>query len=76
MIFKGYILHARRPICQIIFTIYGHSIPIDKLNKAYTYQKIYFAHNQHGKKLILAKHEITLTISALDLLVKEQIAEQ
>jgi len=29
-------------INQIIFTINGHSVPIDKLSKAYTHQKIEF----------------------------------
>ena len=29
-------------INQILFTINGHSAPIDKLNKAYTHQKIEF----------------------------------
>ena len=33
---------------QITFTIDGHCVPIDKLNKAYIHQKIRFARSQHG----------------------------
>ena len=35
---------------HIIFTINGHSVPIDKLNKAYTYQKIEFTRSQRGER--------------------------
>jgi len=61
---------------QIIFTINGHSVPIDKLNKAYTHQKIYFTHSQCGEKVILAQREIALSISLLELSAKEQITEK
>ena len=61
---------------QIIFTINGHLVPSDKLNKAYTYQKIEFTHSQCGEKVIPAQHEIALRISLLELSVEEQIAEQ
>jgi len=57
---------------QIIFTINGHSIPIDKLNKAYTHQKIDF---QSGEKVIPAQHEIALSISLLELSIKEHITK-
>jgi len=46
---------------QTIFTISGHSVPIDKLNKAYTHQKIEFTHSERGEKVILAQHETTLS---------------
>jgi len=36
---------------QIIFTINGHSIPIEKLSKAYTHQKIKFTRSQHGENV-------------------------
>jgi len=37
---------------QMIFTINGHLIPIDKLNKAHTHQKLEFTRSQHGEKVI------------------------
>jgi len=37
---------------QIIFTINGHSVPIDKLNKAYTHKKIEFIRSQRGEKVL------------------------
>ena len=40
-------------INQKIFTIDGQLVPIDKLNKAYTPQKIEFTHSQYGEKVIL-----------------------
>ena len=61
---------------QIIFTINGHLVPIKKLSKTYTHQKIEFTCSQRGKKVVLAHREIALTISLLGLSVKEQIAEQ
>lgn len=54
-------------ISQIIFTITGHSIPFDKLNKAYTYQKIEFTYSQRDENVMLAQCEAALTISLLDL---------
>jgi len=48
---------------QIIFTINGHSVPIEKLNKAYTHQKIEFTCSQRGEKVIPAQREIALSIS-------------
>ena len=61
---------------QIIFTINGHYVLIDKLNKAYTHQKIEFTRIQHGEKVIPAQHEIALSISLLELSIEKQIAEQ
>ena len=60
---------------QIIFTINGHSVPTDKLNKAYTHQKIEFTCSQRGEKVILVQREIVLSISLLELTIKRQIAE-
>ena len=42
-------------INQIIFTINGHSAPIEKLSKAYTHQKIKITRNQRGEKVMLAQ---------------------
>jgi len=50
--------------------INGHSVPIGKLNKAYTYQ-IEFTPSQRGKKLMPAQRETTLAILLLKLSVKE-----
>jgi len=61
---------------QIIFTINGHSVPIDKLNKAYTHLKIEFIRSQRGEKVISAQREIALSILLLELSIKEQIVEQ
>ena len=61
---------------QIIFTINGHSVPMEKLNKAYTHQTIEFTCSQCGEKVIPAQCEIALSISLLELSIKEQIAEQ
>jgi len=61
---------------QIIFTIKDHSIPIEKLNKAYTHQTIAFTQSQRGEKVISAQREIALNISLLELSIKEQLAEQ
>jgi len=51
-------------------------VPIDKLAKACTHKKIKFTRSQHGEKVIPAQSEIALSISLLELSVKEQIAEQ
>ena len=61
---------------QLIFTIKGHSVAINKLDKAYTHQKIEFTRNQCGEKVIPAQREITLSISLLELSIKEQNIEQ
>jgi len=61
---------------QIIFTINGHSVPIDKLYKAYTHQKIEFTRSQRGENVIPAQREIALRISLLELSIKEQITER
>jgi len=61
---------------QIIFTINGHLVPIDKLNKAYTRQKIQFTSSQRGEKVIPAQSEIALSISLRELSIEEQITEQ
>jgi len=63
-------------ISQIIFTINGHSVSIEKLSKAYTHQKIEFACNQLGDNIMPAQCEIALIISLLKLSIKEQIPEQ
>jgi len=42
---------------QIVFTINGYSVPINKLNKAYTRQKIKFTRNQRGERVIPAGQE-------------------
>jgi len=60
-------------ISQIIFTKNSHSIPINKLNRAYTYQKIEFTCSQHDEKLMPGQREIALTISVVDLSIKVQI---
>ena len=61
---------------QLIFTINGHSVPINKLDKAYTHQKIEFTRSQRGEKVIPAQREIALSISLLEMSIKEQIIEQ
>ena len=61
---------------KIIFIINGDSVLIDKLNKAYTHQKIEFTRSQGGEKLIPAQRGITLSISLLKLSIKEQITKQ
>jgi len=63
-------------ISQIIFTINGHSISINKLNKMYTHQKTEFTYNWRSEKTIHIQHEIPLTISLLKLSIKEHIDEQ
>ena len=63
-------------ITQIIFIINGHSISIEKLSKAYTHKKIEFTRSQRGEKVTLAQQEIALTISLLELSIKERIVEQ
>ena len=57
-------------------TINGHPVPIEKLSKAYTHQKIEFTCNQCGEKVMPAQHEVALTISLLELSIKEQTVEQ
>ena len=49
-------------INQIIFTIDGHSVPIEKLSKAYTHHKIEFTRSQHGEKVMPAQCKVVLTI--------------
>jgi len=63
-------------INQIIFTINGHSVHIEKLSKAYTHQKIEFTRSQRDEKVMPAQREVALTISLLELSVKEHIIEQ
>lgn len=63
-------------INQILFIMNGHLVPIDKSNKAYTDQKTEFICNQLDEKVIAAQREIILTISLLELSMKEQISEQ
>ena len=58
---------------QIIFTINGHSVPIEKLSKAYTHQKVEFIRSQRGEKVMPAQRKVALTISLLELSVKEHI---
>jgi len=58
------------------FTINSHSVPIDKLSKAYTHQNIEFTRSQRGEKVMPAQREVALTISLLKLSIKEQIIEQ
>jgi len=43
--------------------------------KAYTHQKIEFTCNQHSEEVILTQTEVALTISLLELSIKEQIVE-
>jgi len=66
---------CKQTIDQIIFTINGHSVPIEKLSKTYNHQKIEFIHSQHGEKVMLTQCEISLTIPLLELSIKEQITE-
>jgi len=61
---------------QLIFTIKGHWVPINKLDKACTHQKIEFTRSQRGEKVIPAQREIALSISLLELSIKEQIIGQ
>jgi len=51
-------------------TINGHFIPIHKLNKAHTYQKIEFTHSQCCEKVIPTQRQIALTILLLMLSIK------
>ena len=60
---------------QIIFTIKGHQVPTDKLNKAYIHKKIEITRSQCGEKVIPAQGDVALIISLLELSIKEQIAE-
>ena len=60
-------------INQIIFII---TVPIEKLSKAYIHQKIEFTLSQRGEKVMPAQQEVALTISLLELSLKEQIVEQ
>ena len=46
------------------------------LSKAYTYQKIEFTRSQCGENVMLAQREVALTISLLELSIKEQIVKQ
>ena len=62
-------------INQIIFTIDGHSVPIEKLSKTYTHQKMEFTRSQRGEKVMAAQREVALTISLLELSIKEKIVE-
>jgi len=59
-----------------MFTINGHSVPINKLDKAYTRQKIEFTRSQRDEKVIPTQRDIALSISLLELSIKEQIIEQ
>ena len=61
---------------QIIFTINGYSVPIEKLSKAYTHQKIELTCSQHGEKVMSSQREVALTISLFELSINEQIIEQ
>jgi len=58
-------------INQIIFTINRNSVPIEKLSKACTHQKIEFTCSQPSEKVMPTQHEVALTISLLELSVKE-----
>ena len=60
----------------IMFTINGRLVPIDKLNKAYTHQKIEVTRSQHSEKKMPTQCEVALTISLFKLSIKEQIAKQ
>jgi len=62
-------------ISQIIFTTNGHSIPVEKLSKTYTHQKIEFTCNHPGENVIPAQRDVVLSIS-LELSIKEHIVEQ
>ena len=59
----------------MIFTI-GHSVPIEKLSKAYTHQKIESIRSQRGEKVMHTQREIALIILLLELSIKEQITKQ
>jgi len=48
----------------------------DYILHAYTHQTIEFTRSQRGEKVIPAQREIALSISLLELSIKEQIAEQ
>ena len=50
--------------------INSHSVPIEKLSKAYTHQKIEFTRSQRGEKVMPAQQEVALTMSLLELLLK------
>ena len=63
-------------INQIIFTINGNSVPIEKLSKTSTHHKIEFTRSQRGEKIMPIQRKVALTISLLELSIKEQIVEQ
>ena len=58
-------------ISQLIVIVNGHLVIIDKLNKAYTHQKIKFTHTQHDEKVVPAQGEVVVTILLLELSIKE-----
>jgi len=58
-------------INQIIFRINCHWVPIEKLSKVYTHQKIEFTRSQLGENIIPAQQEIALAISLLELSITE-----
>ena len=62
-------------IDPIIFMINGHSVPVEKLSKAYTHHKIEFTRSQRGEKVMLIQGEIALTIPLLELSIEDQIVE-
>jgi len=57
-------------INQIIFTINDHLVPINKLNKACTHQKIEFTYSLHGEEVISVQREVVRIISLLELSIK------
>lgn len=73
--FQGLYSPCTQTINQIIFTINGHSVPIEKLGNAYTHQKIEFTCRQRSEKVMPAQRKITLTISLLELSIKKYIIE-
>jgi len=57
-------------------SIDGHSVLIEKLSKAYAHQKVEFTRSQRDEKAMCAQRKVALTISLLELSIKEQITEQ
>ena len=63
-------------INQIIFIINGRSSPIKKLSDTYTHQQDWVYSSQRGEKVMLAQCEMALTMSLVELSIKEKIIEQ
>ena len=61
---------------QIIFTINGHSVPVQKITKAYTHQTMEFKCSHHGDRVTPTQREVTLRISECQSSLIDQILKQ